>query len=402
MIELAEICRHAESLRERGIPRALATVVRVTGSAYRRPGARMLIADDRWIAGSVSGGCLERDVLMRGAFHIRRGAPAVVTYDSTADDDELQWGLGVGCNGVVEVLIERIDEGAALDPLAFVGSCFDEDRCGVLVTAFESDDEAAAPVGARIAIRDSAPRVEHSTFPAGPIDQAIRKLALRALFEEADGARGRARIERVGPVSVLVERITPPPHLFVVGTRHDALPLVVLARAMGIAVTVFDAPGSATVGTRERFASADRLRFGSADDLGRLVDAKSAAAVVVMTHDYARDQAFLTGLLETRALYIGILGPRARTMRMLAERGVALDDDVLSRLHAPVGLDLGAETPREIALSIVSEIQATLAGGSGRALRDRDGAIHGDAPVATRARRDIHPRSTPSAVLDAE
>ncbi|HEX9297954.1 MAG TPA: XdhC family protein [Polyangiaceae bacterium] len=368
MIELERICREAAALRSRGVPLLLATVVRVSGSAYRRPGARMLIAEDRWMAGSVSGGCLERDILLRGAFHTRGGSPVLVTYDTTSDDDA-RWGGARGCHGVIEVLIERIDPRSELDPTHFASSCFTAEEVGALATVFASDDPLV-PVGARVAARRG--HVVGSTLPEGTVRDTLAQEALAALV---DGAC-RARIHLSGRVEALVELFTPAPHLFVLGTRHDALPLVTLAHAIGLTVTVADTWAPAA--TRTQFAAADCLLFAPPHEIARAVDAHARAAVVVMTHDYERDRDHLAAILGTRARYIGVLGPRARTARMLADAGVKLTDDMLGRLHAPVGLDLGGETPTEIALAVVAEIQAALAGASTRPLRELPGAIHAD------------------------
>jgi xanthine/CO dehydrogenase XdhC/CoxF family maturation factor len=365
MIELERICREATALRARGAPFLLATVARVSGSAYRRPGARMLIADDQWVAGSVSGGCLERDVLVRGAFRTRAGAPVVVRYDSTSDDD-LAWGMGLGCNGVVDVLLERIDESTMLDPTAFATACFADEANGALVTVIASDD-AAIPVGARVIAREG---LLHATVPPGPLRDVLSRAASAALAMGAERVRQLAH----GGVVALVERITPPPHLFVIGTRHDALPLVTLAREIGLRVTVADR--SPSTSTRARFACADHLVFGSPHAIARAIDHRACPVVVVMTHDYEQDSEFLLAALATRAIYVGVLGPRERTKRMLGEAGMQLVGEVAGRLHSPVGLDLGAETPHEIALAILAEVQATLARATARPLRERRGTIH--------------------------
>jgi xanthine/CO dehydrogenase XdhC/CoxF family maturation factor len=369
MSEMRAICREAVRLRAKRVPFLLATVVRVSGSAYRRPGARMLMAQGRWIAGSVSGGCLERDVLLRGEFRTRSGKPALVTYDSTSDED-VRWGMGLGCNGVVDVLVERIDEATEMDPARFAGECLDEEATGALATVFASD---SVPVGARVAVRGGA--VVASTVSDPALADVLAREALVAVTDEAR----IARVVRVGRVEALVETFRPPPHLFVIGTRHDAVPLVALARGMDLPVTIADTWGDEA--TRARFAGADRLLFGSPSEIARAVDRHARAAVVVMSHDYDKDRDCLAALLATRARYVGVLGPRARTARMLVDSRVTLSDELCARLHAPVGLDLGAETPAEIALAVLAEVQATFAGTSGLRLREGAGPIHG-APIA--------------------
>lgn len=366
-IELDLITREAAALQARGSGALLATVVRVAGSSYRRPGARMLVADDRWLAGCVSGGCLEGDVMRRGDFRLRSGAPVVVRYDSTSDDD-IGWGFGVGCNGVVEILLERIPEqgSATEDPLAFARACIAAEDVGVMVTVFESTD-ATVPVGARLYLRGSA--TTGAALPRAFADAAC----------EAMGAP-KPRLVTHDGVTALVEPIAPPPHVFVIGSGHDAVPIVTLAHGLGMRVTIADLHTS--ISLRERFAEADEVLIADAATVAQAIDRRQSALVVLMTHDYDRDRDYLGAVLRTRAKYIGVLGPERRTARLLAElerAGVRASDDALSRLHAPAGLDVGAETPREIALAILSEMQATLTKTPGGYLRAREGAIH-DSP----------------------
>jgi xanthine/CO dehydrogenase XdhC/CoxF family maturation factor len=176
-----------------------------------------------------------------------------------------------------------------------------------------------------------------------------------------------------GQVDVLIEVVLPPPKLFVVGAAHDGVPVVAMAHAVGWETVVCDT--SSRVGTRERFTQADEILVGSPEDVARQVDACDRALAVVMSHDYERDRACLAALLATKVVYLGMLGPRRRTARMLSELDIAHED---ARLHAPVGLALGAETPQEIALSIVSEAQSVLAGAHAGPLRGVAGAIHGE------------------------
>ena len=361
MIELDVVAREAASAHARGHTVLLATVVRVAGSSYRRPGARMLVAEERWLAGSVSGGCLETDVMRRGPHRVRDGAAVLVRYDSTSDDD-IGWGFGASCNGIVEIMLERLPPDGAHDPLAFAARCMaDEDR-GVIVTVFETDN-AAIPVGARLFVRGSAVTMTHPLPPA--------------FLTAAESADGRARQFSAGGVAALIEVIEPPPRVFVIGSGHDAVPLVATTQALGLRVTVADL--HASVWLRERFAGADEILIAPPIEVARAIGKRRSALVVLMTHDYERDRAYLDAVLGTRARYIGVLGPERRTARMLAEleqQGSRASDDALARLHAPAGLDVGAETPREIALAIVAEMQAALTGTPAGRLRERGGAIH--------------------------
>jgi xanthine dehydrogenase accessory factor len=372
MSEIGTIVSEAATLRRAGSPFLLATVVAVRGSSYRRPGARMIVADDRWVAGCVSGGCLEGDVLRRGGHRTRNGEAVVVTYDSTSDD-EIGWGYGLGCNGVVEVMLERIDTQTVLDPLLFAGECIEREERGVLVTVFRSEQKDIR-VGARLSLDEKGSPT--TSLPAGPARDALEKAA-RSVLASASRRRAESITCEAEGVTALVELIEPPPRLIVCGTGHDALPVVNLARSMGWRVTVAAEHPSAA--TRERFTAANEILAGDARVLCEAVSQSARSYAVIMSHGYDRDRDCLAALLGSRASFIGVLGPRRRAERMLAELshgGLALTEAMLGRIHAPVGLDVGAETPQEIALSIISEVQAEITGAEPGRLRERVGPIH--------------------------
>lgn len=362
------IIEAATELRAAGEELVVATVVAVRGSAYRRPGARMILTKDRWVAGAVSGGCLEGDIVKKGWWRTEAGKPAVLTYDSTvdpdADDEEIREGLGLGCNGVVDVMIER-DALTEADPLSFATGCMRDQVRGAVVTVFRSTVERY-PVGLRGAVRPDEPVLGDASL----VERVEREIV-------AALATGESSVHSLdlagGTIEVLVEACVPPPRLFVLGTGHDAVPVVEFARNLGWEVIVVGE--SASTLTRQRFARADLVMFAPLGDLMAHVDASDRAAVVIMNHRFDRDVECLDAMLETRAGYLGVLGPRLRTARMLGELGLA-DSDVWSRLHAPVGLELGAETPAEIALAIVSEVQATFGRAPATPLREHVGPIH--------------------------
>jgi xanthine dehydrogenase accessory factor len=350
-------------LRRDEEPFLVATVVRVRGSAYRRPGARMLLTRDRWIAGSVSGGCLEGDVVRKGWWRTRDGAPRIVTYDATARD-EAGWGFGLGCDGIVDVLLERADQLGQIDPFGFLEACVSTQQRGVLATALGGDGVA---VGKRVAVRADG-HVESDIADAGT-RQVVEMECREAL------ATNETRVATLRPggraMDVLFEAVRPPLRLFVLGTGHDAVPLVECARSLGWEAIVCEP--RARLATRERFGVAGSAFLAGDEEIVACIDASDRAAAVVMAHDYERDRAVLRMLLASRVEYIGALGPKRRTLRMLAELGVEDEDP---RLHAPVGLELGAETPSEIALAIAAEVQAALHGRSGANLRERCTSIH--------------------------
>ena len=349
MNELERIVRAAGSAEQ-----LLATVVRVEGSSYRRPGARMLVAGDRWLAGCVSGGCLEGDVMLRGAHRCKDG-PVVVTYDSTSDDGSEPYGLG--CNGIVDVLLEHIPADATNDALAFAAACFAAERTGVLVTVIRSS-RPEVRVGARCSIPEA-------TFSHPIADAAIRAAAM-----------GPAGVVEIDGVSVLVETIAPSPQLFILGSGHDAAPIIAIAKGAGFRVTVADR----AIREPSRFLGADRL--AKSPDVPALIDGALEAYVVIMHHHKDADRDALVMALASRARYIGVLGPASRTRELLGPHAPALTDP---RVHSPIGLDVGAETPEQIAVSIVGEVQAVHHGARGGMLRDRARALHADVAIAVLA-----------------
>jgi xanthine dehydrogenase accessory factor len=296
MHELDRIRLALAAAAEHGEPALLATVVQVDGSTYRGAGARMVVRADGSTVGAVSGGCLEADIIARAAERIASGTADVVHYDTRASDDVVM-GLGLGCQGVIDVRLE---------PLA-----------GQSLT-----------------------------------DEIARLSELRA----RDAVR-----------------------LLVCGAGTDAIPVVRLAALTGWLVTVVDHRPS--FATPERFPDAERVVcVNAARDPGALegavaLDAMSAA--VVMAHAATHDRAYLHALLGAGTLrYVGVLGPRRRTLELLEGAAGVRPNEIPPRVYAPVGLDLGAETPEEIALSIASEIAAVLASRDGGSLREHGGPIH--------------------------
>ena len=350
MIERA-IVDAAARLRRNREPHLVATVVRVCGAAYRKPGARMLLTHFRWITSAISGGCLAGDIAKEAWARTQNGEPQLLTYDSAADsDDDIRSAFGLGCDGAVEVLIERAGAPGRLDPLAFASECLRTQRRGALVTVIRSRVPEIR-IGTRVALQHGGEPV------ADPLADEILTTAMiadaRAALASGESCQ-RSYTSARGSVDVFVEAILPPPRLFVFGTGHDALPLVQLAHGLGWDVTV--CTNEARASTQQRFSHADEVLVGTpAEHATRLAECDRAVAIV-MSHRYETDRDDVGMLIGSRARYIGVLGPRARTTRMLAELGV--EDD--PRVHAPVGLELGAETPHEIALAIVAQIQTVL------------------------------------------
>jgi xanthine dehydrogenase accessory factor len=343
----------AEQLRAARTPYLLATVVRVSGSSYRRPGARMIATESARIAGSLSGGCLDGEVMRTGWWRTRSG-PVVVRYDSSDEDSP---GAQLGCGGVVDVLLERGTAGSDDDPFATVAEVLVSEKRTALATVFESTC-AGLPAGTRWT---------PGRGPRGVLGERV--LADLAALGDTTRAAPRRYEDGGEHIDVLVEPIIPPPHLFVLGAGFDAVPVVEQARRLGWRITVCDSLSRVT--SRERFAAADAVVGADLDGVRALIDRSERAVAVVMAHDTARDARAIAMLLGSSVRYIGVLGPRHRTADLLPP-GATGD----FRLHTPVGLDLGGETPEEIALAITAEILASLNRATAEPLRQR-AYIHG-------------------------
>jgi xanthine dehydrogenase accessory factor len=351
-----------------GEPVALATVVRVRGSAYRREGTRMVVRRNGTYECALSGGCLEPVVAHAAARVIATGDPIVVTYD-LADDSV--WGLGIGCSGAVDVRIERLgDDESTTEWLEIL----ERDEAAVLVTPLAADGttiEPGAQQSSRRLLLHLDGRVRGSLGDAA-ID---REAAGRAL------ARLRARdpasaSERIGAAEFFFEVNTPAPALVVFGAGYDAVPLTRLAWALGFHVTIVD--------VREAFLAADRFPDATRvlahfSQFAGAVTLAARSFVVVMNHHIERDQQSLRFALESPAGYVGVLGPRARLDRLLkglAEQGYSPSPTALARVRNPIGLSLGAETPAEVALSVLGEILAIVRGFEGGFLTGWPGSLH--------------------------
>ena len=349
MKELKDIAAAWHVRRGRGESAVLATVVRMEGSAYRKPGARMLVCQDGETFGGVSGGCLEADVVERARRILATGQSEFVMYDSTRDDD-LLLGTGLGCQGVVSLLIERLTPNQP-DALTLAEASLHTRQRAVLATVCTCPPDSGVHVGERLLLWEDA--------------RADGCLALRAAAEQVLMA-GQSRYVRVpleqSGADVFCELMTPPLSLVIFGAGPDAGPLVQIAQTLGWHVTVTDhRPAFATPA---RVPQADVVLLAPREGLPPALPLDMQTAVVVMTHNYLQDRALLAALLPSPARYLGLLGPRQRTERMLQElqeSGLTITPAMRARLYGPIGLDIGAQTPEQIALAVAAEIQAVFA-----------------------------------------
>lgn len=367
MKELQAILQAFEEAQHRCETSFLATVINTEGSTYRRPKAKMLMTDTGKIVGAISGGCLENDVFEYTRQKMSSGKPIVVTYDTTADED-LVLGFGIGCNGVVEVLIEPLDVNNRLNPLNFIQECFCDRQRGIIATVFSVEGSLKVKLGERLILA-----------PEGKIDTDIKESnLLQAIAADAKAAlrTQKSTINEYqlspGKIKVFIEIIQPPMPLLIFGSGRDAVPVVNLAKNLGWHVTVVDC--RANEATRDRFHIADRVIFTRRDIVDRQVHIDTDTVAVVMTHNYHDDLEIMKMLLPSSAKYIGVLGSKQRTARLLQE--LSWEDKQPEQLYFPIGIDIGAETPEEIALAIIAEIQAVLANRSSGFLKNRQEPIH--------------------------
>ncbi|HEY7755171.1 MAG TPA: XdhC family protein [Actinomycetota bacterium] len=370
MSELTDVLSAIESLSARGEKLALATIVAVRGSTYRRPGARLLVPEEGELVGNISGGCLENDVADVAKIVMREGMARIVSFDLTADDDAV-WGWGLGCNGAFELFVEPADKAAEVAGALRIA--LEEERPICMVTVLDSTVTGVAQ-GDRMLVR-----------PNGDVERPFGDDALAAAAREGAVeliARERSEIRTLsgsdGEARVFVEVLEPPLRLLVCGAGHDAAPLVKQAAALGWSPVVVDDRREFL--NRDRFPeAADFVLVERPDKMAEVAPVDARTFVVVMTHNFLRDKDYVRSLLTSPARFIAMLGPAVRTNRLLdelREEGVGIGEDDLARIHGPAGLDLGAEGPEEIAAAICSEIVAVKRDRGAGFLKDRPGPIH--------------------------
>jgi xanthine/CO dehydrogenase XdhC/CoxF family maturation factor len=366
MNELKAIVRAYDEAILQGQQMALATVVAVEGSSYRRPGARMLVTEAGQLTGAISGGCLEGDALRKAQLAIVQGRNKLVIYDTTTDEDDLKFGVQLGCNGVVSILFEPILPEASQNPIELLRKAVATRRPGLLVTALAPDNTQS-----HLGTCGFLSEAETLWYTS---DSLLKTEAVNQF------KAGESRVYPYDGYQALYQWVPPSVHLILVGAGNDAQPVAAMASLLGWELTVID--GRATHATGTRFPQADRIRVVKAEDALESVLIDEQTAAVLMTHNYNYDLALLRQLLDSSCFYIGILGPKTKTDQMLhalSETGVPVTECQRSRIYGPVGLDIGAEGAAEIAVSIVSGIQAAFTRRNGQPLKFRNAPIHTEA-----------------------
>ena len=369
MQEVIRLLNAIEEAKDTGKAAAIATVVRVKGSAYRREGTKMLIDAEGNQVCMISGGCLEQEVGEIAKRVLETGESVVQFFDL---EEDLVWGLGLGCGGAVDVYIEPFDEGQ--ENAAWLGAV---------------KNQKAAALATVIEVQKGNLKKDTRMF-IGADGETLGRLGDAALDEKLVGfaqekmsqlyPRSETKIfsSPAGSAEVFLDVNVPPPELVIFGAGHDAIPLVNYAHDLGFQTTVVDARHAFV--TEERFPHTKLIRThpsGFADK----VEIGPRSYIVVMNHHLERDKESLAFALETPAPYIGALGPSSRfedMVAMLKDEGRPLSSEVLARVRNPIGLDVGADTPEEIAVSIMAELIAVRGGYKGGFLNDRSGPIHTD------------------------
>ena len=347
---------------------ALATVVKVQGSSYRSPGARMLITDDgKWV-GSISGGCLEGDALRKARQVMTDKKPITITYD-TREESNQNLGIGLGCNGIIHVLIEPLDSKDNQNTINLFEGFISTKEPLALATIFN----ATTGVAEKLLI------TSNNEMSIGFTNNHIKEVVRKDLLELFESKKSEARKYKSSEdeVEVFIELIQPTISVILFGGGFDARPVSELAKNLGWDVIVTDECVAHIAPVF--FPQADKLSLCHREFIDKEFEITPYTACVLMSHNYEYDRDVLRKIINTESPYIGILGPRKRFDKMVDEfskAGVELTPHDNHRIHSPIGLDIGAETPDEIAVSIIAEIQSKMANRSGGFLKYRTGPIH--------------------------
>jgi xanthine/CO dehydrogenase XdhC/CoxF family maturation factor/CTP:molybdopterin cytidylyltransferase MocA len=373
MKEIKQIIQAYKAAAEQGRKAVLATVVHIEGSAYRAPGARMLITDDGRLTGAVSGGCLEGDVLRKALTVMIEERPMLVTYDTSDDGNDII-GVSLGCNGIIRILLEPVPFTGKQTPVTLLQIATELRQPAIVVTFFNTAERKHAEQGTRMTFSGDnyficGPGIPVSELQiAGDIYQVMsRKASAFVEYPKAKGQEGFA---------AFIEYVSPVPALVIAGAGNDIQPLAQMAAVLGWDITLID--GRISHASEDRFPGC-RIMISRPEEAVQKIAVDERTAFLLMSHNYHYDKAILSAAIHTATPYIGILGPKKKAQRLLQEleeegRGLRLDQQ--ERIFGPTGFDIGAETAEEIALSILAEVKAVFEQRPGASLRKQAGLIH--------------------------
>ncbi len=341
-----------ERERAAGRAMALAVVVHTQGSTYRKPGALMLVGADGGYAGLLSGGCLESDLHEHALAVMRSGKAKLITYD-TGGSDDLLWGLGVGCEGLMQILLLRVGPETGWQPLRLFVEAHRRHQRVAAAFVVASPDTALPPGSVLLANAQDG----GAEAPL-PLRDAVQTLLARAVESRRPAVLGSP----AEALCILAVPVALPPRLLLLGAGPDVLPLVDFAARMAWRITVYDhRPAYAQA---DRFPHAEQVLLGRPEALAQAVALNQYDAVVVMSHHLPSDLAYLRVLGGTSIPYVGLLGPPRRREKLLADLGRDAGS-LEGRLRSPIGINIGGRAPESIALSIVAEIHARITGAPG-------------------------------------
>ena len=373
MREVDAIIKSYEQATEKGLKTVLATVVHVEGSSYRRPSARMLVDEHGMITGAISGGCLEGDALRKALYALVQEKNTLVTYD-TSDEDDAIVGAQLGCNGVIQVLFEPINPANSKNPIQLIKEAVSAKKPCVLIALFDLAQKNGPQLGTSLLIQDEQ-QINGSlddTVLAGSLQKDAQ------LVLERKSSLFRAYVHDEKQTNVFIEYFAPPVTIVVVGAGNDTQVLAKMAELLGWNIYVVD--GRQELATHDRFVSSCQVIISKPEAVLENIAIDERTVFVLMTHNYHYDLGVLKTLIPlTQIPYIGILGPKKKFNRMLddlKQEQIGVSKERLNDIYAPIGLEIGAETPEEIALSVLSEIKAVLEDVKGGLLRDKEGPIH--------------------------
>lgn len=372
MKEIREIINAYNKAKKNEKRLALATLVHLNGSSYRRPGARMIVDEEGQLTGAISGGCLEGDALRKAVFCIHTQTPKLVVYD-TSDEEDATIGIQLGCSGIIQVLFEPIDEHNPLNPIELLKKAIHKRQNTVLVTLYASQIKKGDTVGTSILLEESGEFHNNSTFQfvPEPLMQDIKE----TLTVKKSSFKSYQQNDNT--FNAFLSFISPPISLVIVGAGNDAIPLQSIAETLGWEVTIVD--GRHTYAKIERFSSACQIIVSKPEQVLQQIPIDDKTVFVLMTHNYNYDYAILKALLGKNIPYIGALGPKKKLDNMINDlkaENIILNEKQKNILYGPVGLELGAETPAEIALSITAEIMSVMNNKKGGSLRNLLTEIH--------------------------
>lgn len=372
MRELDVIIAQYQELKSQGVRCILATVVHVEGSSYRRAGARMLVDEYGNITGAISGGCLEGDALRKALFALDRQENKLVTYD-TSDEDDAVIGAQLGCNGIIQVLFEPINYIDGNNPCELLRTIA-EQEVPMAVSVVFNLDKSQQQLGTSL-VADENQAVSGQQLP-DDLQHALLLKSKEVINENASYFAELTAEEKTH--FVFIQIYQPPVKLVLVGAGNDAQILAQQADLLGWKVTVTD--GRPTHANKDRFVGSCQVIVTKPEETLKNINIDNRTCFVLMSHNYNYDLSVLKLLLgNPETPYIGILGPLKKYERMLnelADEGIEVSKEDLDKIHAPVGLEIGAETPAEIGLSILAEIQSVLTNKEARPLKQKTEPIH--------------------------